>query len=218
AEAIWRRRAAAAPTDWVARHNLSLALAQQDRWAEAGAQAVAAFVQRPDEPAVLRNVVLTLSRAGYTPTAVAEVTRSGPVREVALRFSPARWQCALGISVTLAALAFALVLFNVYGRRRRVLLLVLAGVSLGCAVLGTTVSLLSLHAYGAAKDARAVIVWKAGSLRSIPTVADTTQKTSPLPAGTVAIADKPFPGWVRLVFDDGQTGWVPVEDTVSLWR
>ncbi len=217
AETIWRKQTADAPTDWTARHNLSLALAQQDRWAEAGAQAVAAFVQHPGEPEVLRNVLLTLSRAGYTPSAVAEVTRPGPAREVALRYSPAQWQCALGVSVGLAALAFAFVLLGVYGRRR-ILFVTLAAVAFGCAALGATVSLLSLHAYGAAKNENAVLVWKAGSLRSIPTVADTAQKTTPLAAGTVAVADKTFPGWVRLVFEDGQTGWVPVEDTVSLWK
>ncbi|MDF9826353.1 hypothetical protein M2447_000434 [Ereboglobus sp. PH5-10] len=218
AETAWRRAVEAAPTDWVSRHNLSLSLAQQDRWAEAGAHAFAAFVQHPNEPAMLRNVLLTLSRAGYTPSAVAEVTRPGPVREVALRYAPAQWQCALGMSVALAALAFAFVLLAVYGRRFRLPLFILAGAAFGFAALGVTVSLLSLHAYGSAKDERAVIVWKSGSLRSIPTVADTTQKTTPLAAGTVAIVDKDFPGWVRLVFEDGQTGWVPREDIVRLWK
>ena len=223
AEKLWRRQLATAPTDWTARHNLSLALAQQDRWPESAAQAVAAFVQQPDNPAVRRNVINALARAGYAPAPISEITRPGPVSEVALRLSPARWQSALALSITLAALALALLLARAYTPaprrpRLRATLLPAATALFVVAVLGTLISLYGLHAYGPARDARAVLVWKPGTLRSIPTVADTTQKTTPLPAGTIAIADKTFPGWLRLVFPNGQTGWTPVEDTVALWK
>ena len=50
AEKAWGAQVAADPLDWAARHNLSLALAQQDRWGEAAAQAAAAFVQHPSDP------------------------------------------------------------------------------------------------------------------------------------------------------------------------
>jgi len=30
--------------------------------------------------------------------------------------------------------------------------------------------------------------------------------------------DKTFLGWSRLVFDNGQTGWVRTDDLVSLWK
>jgi len=224
AEKLWRRQLATAPTDWTARHNLSLALAQQDRWPESAAQAVAAFVQRPSNPAIRRNVILALTHAGYAPAPISEIMNPGPVSEVALRLSPPQWQCALGISITLAGLALALLLARAYTRnpldtrRRRAALLAAAITLFALAILGTTISVLGLHSYGPARDARAVIVWKPATLRSIPTVADTTQKTTSLPAGTIAIADKQFPGWLRLTFDNGQTGWTPVEDTVALWK
>ena len=244
AESAWRNQTAAAPTDWAARHNLSLALAQQDRWPEAAAQAVAAFVQRPSDPAVRRNVILALAHAGYTPAPVSEIAHPGPVSEIALRLSPPQWQCALVLSIALAGLAFALLLVRAYTRRQsgsgilplsekaagrrfhfavwhpalRRFALIAACVLFVIAILGTIISAFGLHAYGPARDARAVIVWRTGTLRSIPTVADTTQKTTPLPAGTIAIADKKFPGWLRLVFADGQTGWTPAEDTVALWK
>ena len=66
-----------------------------------------------------------------------------------------------------------------------------------------------------------MIAWRAGLLHSIPTEADTTQKTTALAAGSAAIQDKTFlPGdrWVRLSFDNGQTGWVRKEDVIALWR
>ena len=52
-------------------------------------------------------------------------------------------------------------------------------------VTGASVSALGLHTWGLAGDHRAVIVTQAGVLRSIPTEADTSQKTSPLAAGSL---------------------------------
>ena len=66
-----------------------------------------------------------------------------------------------------------------------------------------------------------MLVWNQTTLRSIPTEADTTQKTTPLAAGTLALADKVFlPGdrWVRLQFTNGQTGWLRQDDLIWLWR
>ena len=76
----------------------------------------------------------------------------------------------------------------------------------------------SLHFYGDTADARAAIAWHQVLLRSIPTEADTQQKTSSLPAGSLAVVDKTFLGWVRLAFPNGQTGWVRQEDIVWLYR
>jgi hypothetical protein len=79
-------------------------------------------------------------------------------------------------------------------------------------------ALTSLFTYGPASDARAAIAWRAGTLRSIPTEADTTQKTTPLAAGSLAAVDQKFLGWRHLTFPSGQTGWVRAEDLVPLWR
>ena len=37
-------------------------------------------------------------------------------------------------------------------------------------------------------------------------------------AGALAVVDKTFLGWVRLSFENGQTGWVRQEDVVMLWQ
>jgi hypothetical protein len=63
-----------------------------------------------------------------------------------------------------------------------------------------------------------VIVGRTSTLRSIPTEADTSQKTSPLAAGSIALADREFLGWRRLTFENGQTGWVRKDDIVPLWK
>src|SRR5690606_6373084 len=67
AESGWRAAVELAPTDPAAHHNLSLALAQQGRWAEAAAHATVAFVQNPRDPALQWNLEYTLGRGGYTP-------------------------------------------------------------------------------------------------------------------------------------------------------
>ena len=77
---------------------------------------------------------------------------------------------------------------------------------------------ISRSAYGIAAHPGAALVWRGGDLYSIPTEAETAQQTTPLPAGTMGVADKIFLGWTRLSFPNGQTGWVRHSEIVMLWR
>jgi hypothetical protein len=86
------------------------------------------------------------------------------------------------------------------------------------AVLLAAAATYSLHTYGPLANPEAALVWKASILRSIPTEADTTQKTSPLSPGSVAVVEKTFFGWTKLSFTGGQTGWVRSEDLIRLYR
>jgi len=171
AEKAWQATLAKNPTDWRARHNLGLALVQQDRPAEAAAQWTAAFVQHPDDPSILRHFALGCDKAGYTPAVLALFAQSGPVQDLARLASPAEWQLALVAAGLLVAAAIGLWLLIGYGRRARWLkptawsLLVLA-------LLLAAAAAVSLHAYGPAADARAALAWRHSALRSIPTEAD----------------------------------------------
>ena len=217
AEVGWRDALALAPTNWIARHNLGLALAQQDRWPEAAAQWSAAFVQHPANDILRWNLALGYEHAGYVASDLVAFTAPGPLQLLARLASPAEWQRLLAAAATLAATALALLLARGYGlvgswaKFAAIFALVLALVAAGAAGAG-------IHAYGQAADARTALVWRSATLHSIPTEAGTTQKTSPLPAGNLAVVDKPFLGWSRLVFDNGQTGWVRTDDLVSLWK
>jgi hypothetical protein len=163
------------------------------------------------------HLALTLEKAGYTPTAISAFLTPSPAHAVARRFSPAEWQFILIGAAALLALAIALQLLRIYGNRSRFLppaawtLGILAGLVL-------MAGLLSLRLYSPTADLRAALVWKQTTLRSIPTEADTTQKTTPLAAGSVAIVDKTYLGWSRLAFKNGQTGWVRNEDLRSFWK
>jgi hypothetical protein len=218
AETTWRAALAKTPTDAVARHNLSLALAQQDRWNEAAAHSAIAFVQSPTNPAVHWQFRLAADKAGTIPAPLAVFLQPGFTGELAARASPTRWQQIVVAAAVGAALAIAAMLFNAYrGRSRAVFRSALAAFVIFSAV--AIVAVFGVAAYGVAADNRAVITWRPSTLRSIPTEADTTQKTTPLSAGTLAIVDKVFPlGWVRLSFENGQTGWVRNEEVIALWK
>lgn len=86
------------------------------------------------------------------------------------------------------------------------------------AMLLAAAATFSLHTYGALADPEVALVWKPSVLRSIPTEADTTQKTSPLSAGSIAVVEKTFLGWSKLNFAAGQSGWVRTENLIRLYR
>jgi tetratricopeptide (TPR) repeat protein len=219
AEKAWRSAVTSNPLNPGARHNLSLALAQQARPGEALAHAAAAFVQAPAEPALRWNFALASDKAGFVPAPLAGFINPGPFHSPAQLASPAVWQRILiGASLALA-LALCALLHHTYGQRIR-FAVPLASVVIVLALLTGAASFAGWQAYGATHDARAVVVLRAGTLRSIPTEADTTQKTSPLAAGSVAVAIGAFLDgrWTRLEFDNGQTGWVRTGELVGLWR
>ncbi|MEO7597607.1 MAG: BatD family protein [Opitutus sp.] len=217
AEKVWGERLAKTPTDSVARYNLSLALAQQDRWGEAVAHATSAFIQRPSDSPARWQIALTAEKAGFMPGPIARFLPPGPVQSLASFASPGGWQIMLISSAWIFVSALGVLLHGVYHARSRVrsysaVALLGFGTALALSSAG------SLHAYGVAADQRAVIAWRAGVLRSIPTEADTTQKTTVLGAGSAGFVDKEFLGWVRINFENGQTGWVRKEEVISLWK
>ena len=174
-------------------------------------------MQHPADSSVRWHFALASEKAGFVPAPLIAFLQDRPVGQLARTASPATWQRVLIAAAVLAALSLALFLVNLYSSRRRALSLV-ATAALVLAVLVAATAMIGWQAYGPAADARAVVVWKAGTLRSIPTEADTTQKTTPVAAGSVALADKTFLTWTRLTFENGQTGWLRQDDLVPLWK
>jgi hypothetical protein len=196
---------------------LSLALAQQNRWGEAAAQALTAFVQQPQNPSVQWQLALAFEHAGFAPGELSGFVVPDALHSVARLRSPAEWQRVLVLCAGAAAAAAVLLLFAAYRLVGRWGVWVAGGV-IALSLLLSIAASVSLGLYQSAVDQRAAIVWKPAILRSIPTEADTTQKTSPLSAGTVVVVDKIYLGWTRLVFSNGQTGWVRQDELVWLWK
>lgn len=218
AEKSWREALAKNPTDWIAHHNLSLALAQQDKAGEAAAHAAAAFVQNPSHPAVRWHLAHVSEKAGYAPPPLAPFLRPTAQQTLAQLASPATWQRLLLAAACLTALALAGLLAHAYGFHARALFSSCVAVLL-LSLIAAAAAYVGWQSFGTAADASAVVAWRAGTLRSIPTEADTTQKTTPLAAGSVGLAGKTFLGrWAQLTFENGQTGWVRTDELVPLWK
>ncbi|GAB5559938.1 MAG: hypothetical protein SynsKO_15850 [Synoicihabitans sp.] len=216
AEAFWRDAIVAEPTDWIAHHNLALALAQQNRWDEAGAQAAVAFVQNPRHPSTRWHLNYTLDRSGYTPPVIGKFLTPDWSAKIARNASPAEWQLLLLGGVLLLLIVGVLVLIGAYLR------LIPGGrifCSLGAilAVVLMASSTFSIQYWGTTADADAALTWQAGELRSIPTDLDSAQQTTPLAAGSLCVIERAFLGWRQISFPNGQTGWVRKEALIPLW-
>lgn len=217
AEKAYRAALAKTPLDSLAHHNLSLALAQQDRWDESAAHAAVALVQNPAHASIRAQFTLAAEKSGHVPAPLAAFIAPGPAHQFALLMAPAQWQLVLMLGCLSSAIAIGGLLAVAYfrlSRRTAILSWSCLWFSFGAGLLG----LVSWFTYGPAADADAAIVWRAGILRSIPTEADTAQKTTPLAAGSLARIGKTFLGWRQLTFEAGQTGWVRAEDVVPIWR
>lgn len=217
AQAAWARQVAAEPSDWIARHNLGLALAQQDRWAEATAHWTSAFVLNSRAEATRWDLALGLQRSGLAQPDLVELSRGEGRFRVARLATPGQWQLILLESALLLAAALVLLLLQGYkrigpwGKPTALGAILLAVLIAGAATF-------SLHAYGQLANPSAVFVWRQSTLRSVPTDADSAQKTSPLSAGSIAVTEKTFLGWTKLSFPGGQSGWVRTEDLIPLYR
>jgi tetratricopeptide (TPR) repeat protein len=218
AEQGWRAAAARDPSDWVARHNLGLALAQQGHWPEAAAQWTSAFLLNPRNESVRWHLALGYERAEYTPPGFGEFAVASGPHLVARLASPAEWQWILVGAGLVFAGGLLLFLLRAYRDHADAWTLQAARAAVVAGLLLALGAVMSLHFYGEAADPRAAVAWHQVLLRSIPTEADTKQKTSSLAAGSLGVVDKEFLGWVRLSFDNGQTGWVRQQDIVWLYR
>jgi tetratricopeptide (TPR) repeat protein len=213
----WGKAVAATPNDWAARHNLGLALGQQDRWAEATAHWTSAFLLNPRAPETRWDLALGLQRSGLAQPDLVELSRGDGAYEIARLASPGQWQLGLIAAGLLFAAALIVLLLQAYKR--------IGGWGAPVAILTGLVAMLlaaagtfSLHTYGDLANPGAVFVREATTLRSIPTDADTAQKTSPLSSGSIAVVEKSFLGWTKLTFAGGQSGWVRTETLVPLYR
>lgn len=217
AEAAWRKAVAASPTDAALRTNLALALAQQNRWTESAAQSLAAFCLNPADAKVRWHFALSLDRAGIDqPTFTALSAGTGSYK-ITRSLSPGGWGVAFGLAVSVLALALGGWMWAVYRGKGPALRWLAALVALLALAAGGAADL-SLKHYGALTNSDIAVVAQNTLLRSVPTEATSAQKTVPLPAGTLAVVDKNFLGWSRLLFPNGQTGWVRSDAMVQLYR
>ncbi len=218
AEKVWRKMAADAPTDARARYNLSLALAQQDRWSESASQALAAFCLAPRDPAIRWQFELSLDRSGIDHPIFNGLAHGEGLYRIAREFSPAGWGLILCAASLVFAVATGAVIFGVFRNSGRRSTRRWQGAAAFLALVVGSAALLSLRLYGPLADRNIVVVGQPTLLRTVPTDANTLQKTASLPAGTMAHVGRSFLGWSQLNFPNGQTGWIRTEILMPLYR
>ncbi len=217
AESAWREAVTRDNGDWIAHHNLALALAQQSRFDEAAAHATVAFVQNPRHPSTRWHLTYTLERGGYTPPVVGRFLVPQWPERIAQIASVAEWQRLILVGLGLALLSLTIVLLNAYGKR----LPAWRFVSWGGGILGVLTmagAVFSLQVWGMVADRDTAMTWQPGELRSIPTDLNSDQQTTLLAAGSLCRVEKAFLGWRQIAFPNGQVGWVREEALVPLWR
>lgn len=217
ASRLWAAAIDAQPLDWSARHNLGLSQLQQGHAGAACAQLAAAFAQNPASEALRRDFRIACAQAGVTPETLGELSGEGPLPELARLQDIRGWQHTLAWAVLVAAAGLILLLARAYGKRQKAMLTCALALLPG-GVLAAIACIVVLRHYGITADTRAALIWQNSTLRSIPTEADATQKTSALPAGTLAVVDNEFLGWRHITFANGDSGWVRAGDIVPLWR
>jgi hypothetical protein len=217
AEKAWRQAATAMPLDAHTRYNLALAAAQQNHWSESVAHALAAFCLSPRDPSIRWQFALSLERSGIENPAFSGFANGGLKYKIARSFSPSEWSLVGSAAALATAIAAAALLSGFYSRRSSTYRWgtgVLTAAALGLALA----AVVSLRCYGPLAEPSTAIVSRNVLLCSVPTEIDTTQKTVPLPAGSLARIDRTFLGWSRLVFANGQTGWVRSDWVTQLYN
>ncbi|MDR2980860.1 MAG: hypothetical protein LBV12_01290, partial [Puniceicoccales bacterium] len=217
AEHGWREQIKHNPTDWTAHYNLSLALAQQDRWGESASQAIVALVQHPRDPLVRWQLHLALNKGGYLPEPIKPFANETPQASLAGLCSPAEWQHILYGGVFLVASGIMIALLRGY-RFCGKWAYVVSGLILFSGAIVIAAALYSLRTYGPLSDERAAIVWKTATLYSVPTEADEEQKTTPVSPGSIVLVQKDYLGWRQVTFPNGQTGWIRADNLTSVWE
>lgn len=216
AESIWRRTVSENNLETWAHHNLSLALAQQDRWSEAAAEALAAVSQEPDNGAYRWQLRLSLDRSGIDQPLVRAFARGEGFFALAGRYSAHGWGILLVTTSAGFCLAAAWWLALLFASRPRGLTIGVGLLVIGAGAM-VGVSAGSVRHYALLGEADVAIVGRSTVLRSVPTEAETEQKTVPLPAGSLGRATGTFLGWTQLTFPNGQTGWVRSDALTRLY-
>lgn len=217
AEASWREAVTARPMDAAARYNLSLAAAQQDRWAESATQALAAFCLNPRDQAIRWQFNLSLDRSGIEQPTFTGLARGEGFFKIARQFSPGGWGLVLVLSSVVFALALGFFLKVAFGKKSRGSYWLSASLASLSLLVGVS-AVFSIKAYGQLADRDIAVVSQATLLCTVPTDVNPGQKTSPLPAGSLARVDRSFLTWSHVVFSNGQTGWVRTELLTFLYK
>ncbi|MBT5815741.1 MAG: hypothetical protein HN763_07705 [Opitutales bacterium] len=216
AEASWKADLEKEPYNWAIRHNLGLAVAQQEQWGEAVAFWTSAFLLNTKSPELNWDLKVALSKSGaYYPVLGRLVKGDGIMAYIAL-LTPAQWERASYIAMIIAGVAFSVwVAFAcIYRLKRLQFALAVTGLVSVASVFGAD---WARREYGLLANPDAVVAIIESTLRSVPTDLEVEQIESSLPEGSICLVSKQFPGWVKVELPNGEQGWSRKENFAPLY-
>ncbi|MEJ1973369.1 MAG: hypothetical protein WDM96_13180 [Lacunisphaera sp.] len=210
--------AATAPADWAARHNLGLALAQQDRWAEATAHWTSAALLNARADATRWDLALGLQRSGLANPELVELSRGEGAFRVARLATPGEWQLALIGAALLLAVGLVVVLLQGYKRIGGWGVPTRAGrVACRRAARGRR-HVQPPRLWPAGRSGRGVLCGRrrpSAACRRTPTRRRKQPRCRPAPSPSPR---KPSSAGQSSLSPGGQSGWVRTETLVALYR
>ena len=211
AEALFRGQLMAEPDSWVARYNLGLALAQQDKTVEAFAQSLSAFLLHPGDADLRWNLRLLASRSEAMDPRLRPLIFPEGAKGLQARFallaSPWGWQGLLFGGVLFSCLCIGLLLIHPEDRLK----LPLRGYAtpvLGGSLLLVCLSTFALFSYGPAAHQHAALVLETTQLRSVPTEAELPMEQQVVIPGSLVLVEKEFLSWSQIRLANEELGWL----------
>ncbi len=213
ARVSWEKRVNEKPLDWKARANLSLALAQQNRWAEAEGHAAAAFLQHPREESLRWNLMRMADRAKGMDSELGQILQYGQW----IYFSPAEWQLLLVLGIIASGAVLFVVLRRRYGYSDWLVCWLQSGLLYGGMIL-ILISGLVLWKYGVLGGTGAALIVEETEIRSVPTEVEKGALEKKLPVGKVVRIEGEFLGWRKVKLGNGETGWVRKQALIPFYQ
>jgi tetratricopeptide (TPR) repeat protein len=207
---LWEKEIRETPVRWSSRNNLALALWQKGEKELATAHWIAAKAVAPRDESVRWNLSL-----GAATLHVSLWEDSTPFTRAASHLSATEWQGGCWAGWCLITAGTAILLLHRYRLVGKTVkgwgnFLALTG------LVATPFCWMALRSLGPLSNADAVVVASATELRSIPSEAEA--QSTPLPLGTVAVAESRFLGWTRLRLHDGNRGWTRTKSIIPVYR
>ncbi len=206
----WSSQLEEEPDNWTVRHNLGLAAAQQEKWGEALAYWISAYLINPHSKELKWNLRIAMRNSESYYPILSRIVSDNSVESFASLFSPYDWErlATYAIYATGVALMLGIIFIYVSKSQRSTLVCITIGM---LALASVFVANWAHRQYGLLANPSVLAAKQSGTLKSIPTDLEVEQIETVLPEGAVALPIKTFLGWQKVELPNGEQGWARKE-------
>ncbi len=216
AEEEWGGQLEEQPENWTVRHNLGLAAAQQEKWGEALAYWISAYLINPHADELKWNLRIAMRNSESYYPVLAKMISGNSVESYAALLSPYEWERVASYAIYGAIGLFMLAVISLYVSKFQRLTLIC--ITIGALALAFVfVANWAHRQYGLLADPAVLAAKQSSSLKSIPTDLEVEQIETTLPEGAIALPLKSFLGWQKVELPNGEQGWARKEVFTPLY-